>query len=299
MSSALAIASVTAVLRDLLNNGLIDHNLASSVGDVEVSALPPDRIETGDSAEKSQLNLFLYQVTPNQGWRNVALPSRDARGDRLTNPPLALDLHYMLTAYGAKAFHCEILLGYGMQLLHETPVLARDAIRRALSPPFPVNGDGLPASLQALSASELAEQIEQIKITPLSLSTEEISRLWTAFQAKYRPTAAYQVSVVLIESKRSTRSTLPVRARNVYVVAFHQPAIGRVLSQAADGRPSWPIRRSSPATIWCSRDRTCAAKTRGSTSAASRSCPTIRRSRTHGLSSRFRRRCRPASRGRR
>jgi hypothetical protein len=237
MSSALAIASVTAVLRDLLNNGLIDHNLASSVGDVEVSALPPDRIETGDSAEKSQLNLFLYQVTPNQGWRNVALPSRDARGDRLTNPPLALDLHYMLTAYGAKAFHCEILLGYGMQLLHETPVLAREAIRRALAPPFPVNGDGLPAGLQALSASELAEQIEQIKITPLALTTEEISRLWTAFQAKYRPTAAYQVSVVLIESKRSTRSALPVRARTVNVVTFQQPVIARVLSQAADGAP--------------------------------------------------------------
>ena len=32
MSTALAIASVTAVLRDLLNNGLVDHNLASTVG---------------------------------------------------------------------------------------------------------------------------------------------------------------------------------------------------------------------------------------------------------------------------
>jgi len=237
MSTALAIASVTAVLKDLLNNGIIDHDLATAVGEVTVTALPPDRIVTGDGAEKSQLNLFLYQVTPNQGWRNVGLPSRDGRGDRVANPPLALDLHYLLSAYGAKDFHCEILLGYGMQLLHETPVLSRDAIRNALKPPLPVNGGGLPASLLALSASELAEQIEQIKIVPLSLTTEEVSRLWTAFQAKYRPTAAYQATVVLIESKRSTRAALPVRARKVYVNPFHNPIIDSLRSQASDGAP--------------------------------------------------------------
>ena len=32
MSNALAIAAVTAVLKDLLNNGLIGHDLASAVG---------------------------------------------------------------------------------------------------------------------------------------------------------------------------------------------------------------------------------------------------------------------------
>jgi hypothetical protein len=32
MSSPLAIATVTAVLRDLLNNGLIDHNIVGALG---------------------------------------------------------------------------------------------------------------------------------------------------------------------------------------------------------------------------------------------------------------------------
>ena len=152
MSTALAIASVTAVLKDLLNNGVIDHDLASSVGEVVVSALPPDRIDAlGTPADqKSRLNLFLYQITPNQGWRNVGLPSHDGRGERLSNPPLALDLHYLLTAYGLEEFHAEILLGYGMQLLHETPVLTRSAIRTSLAPPTPVGGGGdLPPAMQA------------------------------------------------------------------------------------------------------------------------------------------------------
>ena len=49
---------------------------------------------------ENQVNLFLHQVTHNPAWRNVDLPSLAADGKtRLTNPPLALDLHYLLTVY--------------------------------------------------------------------------------------------------------------------------------------------------------------------------------------------------------
>lgn len=232
MSTALAIASVTAVLKDLLINGLIDQDLTPSLGDVTVSAIPPDRIDTAEASEKSQLNLFLYQVVPNQGWGNVDLPSRDPRGERLSNPPLALNLHYLLTAYGVQEFHAEILLGYGMQLLHETPVLPRAAIRKSLAPPTAAaGGGGLPPAMQALFGSELAEQVEQIKICPQTLNTEDISKLWSAFGAKYRPTAAYQASVVLIQSRRSLTSALPVSARKIYVVPFKQPVIEQIKSR--------------------------------------------------------------------
>lgn len=244
MSTALAIASVTAVLKDLLNNGLIDHDVGASVGEVIVSTLPPDRIDALDAQKKSRLNLFMYQVTPNQGWRNAELPSRNSNGDRVSNPPLALDLHYLLTAYGAEELHSEILLGYGMQLLHETPVLTRDAIRRSLTPPSPVGAGGdLPPALAALFSSELAEQVEQIKIAPSALNTEEISRMWSAFQAKYRPTAVYQASVVLIQSRGSVRSALPVRARKVKVVPFKQPIIQTINSRAT---PIDPIVSGQP-----------------------------------------------------
>lgn len=238
MSTALAIASVTAVLKDLLVNGMIDHDLSSSVGDVLVSALPPDRIPTDAQNEQSQLNLFLYQVAPNPGWRNVALPSRNGQGERLTNPPLALDLHYLLTAYGAKDLHAEILLGYGMQLFHETPVLTRDAIRRALAPPSTiVTGGSLPSTMTALYESALDEQIEQIKITPTAMNAEEIFKLWSAFQTRYRPTAAYQASLVLIESRNTTRAALPVRERKLFVVPFQHPRIERLLSQENAAAP--------------------------------------------------------------
>ena len=121
-----------------------------------------------------QLNIFLYHVASNAGWGNTDLPSRDTQGNRMTNPPLALDLFYLLSAYGKSDFDGEILLGYAMQMLHETPVLPRAAIRTALgsaAPPGP------------LAASDLADQIEQIKITPQLMNIEEVWKLWTALQA--------------------------------------------------------------------------------------------------------------------
>lgn len=233
MSNALAIAAVTAVLKDLLINGLIDGNVPG----VTVSALPPDRVTKGNAADDTRLNLFLYQVTPNQGWRNAALPSRDDAGRRLSNPPLALDLHYLLTAYGKAEFDDEILLGYGMQVLHETPGLGRAAIRTALGASGPVTGAILPAGLTTLLASELADQFEQIKICPQPLNLEELTKLWSAFQTPYRPSAAYALSVVLIESRRSTRVAPPVRTRNLYALPFRQPVIARLRARAAPDGP--------------------------------------------------------------
>ena len=214
MSNALAIAAVTAVLRDLLDNAVIDNSVSTAVGGrVKVTSLPPDRVTQEGTDAEPQINIFLYNVTQNQGWRNVGLPSRDDRGNRLTNQPLALDLYYLLTAYAKQDFGSEILLGYAMQTLHEMPVLSRDVIRRSLEPTSPIDDDLLPPAAGDLSASDLAEQVELIKITPHQLNIEEISKLWSAFQTNYRQSVAYHVSVVLIESKYQTKSPLPVLTR--------------------------------------------------------------------------------------
>jgi hypothetical protein len=216
VSTALAIAGVTQVLRDLLNDRFVNQNVAGTLGQsVTVSTLPPDKVAQANSVEGTQLNLFMRQVTPNIGWRNEGLPSRDGSGGtRLANPPLALNLHYLISAYGAADLHAEILLGYAMQLLHERPVITRDAIRIALQPPVEAP-NALPPWLRALAESGLQDQIEQLRITPEFLSTDEMSKFWTSTLAHYRPSAAYEVSVVLIQARDPTPSPLPVLTRNV------------------------------------------------------------------------------------
>jgi hypothetical protein len=90
-------------------------------------------------------------------------------------------------------------------------VLKRDDIRTALNP-APIN---IPKDAEGRIIGDLADQIERIKITPKYLSSDELSRLWTSMQARYRPTMAYQVSTVLIQRKRPIRSPLPVLTRGV------------------------------------------------------------------------------------
>lgn len=214
MSTALAIAGVSAVLRDLLNDGLVNRNISGVVGtSVTVSVLAPDRVVAEGGTEASQLNLYLYAVTPNPGWRNEGLPARDTGGrTRLANPPLALDLHYLLSAYSGGDLHAEVLLGYAMQLLHETPVLTRAAIRTALNP-SPLVAPDLPPALRALADAGLADQLELVKLTPQYLDTEALSKLWTATQSHMRPSMAYLASVVLIEAQQPARTPLPVLTR--------------------------------------------------------------------------------------
>jgi len=246
VSNALAIATVTAVLKNLLDNLVVDDSLvATGTTPVKVSVGPPDFVKsTGDTDRPTQLNLYLYHVAPNQGWRNVGLPSRGDKGGRLTNPPLALDLYYLLTVYGAKDFEQEILLGYAMQVLHENPVIPRDWIRKTTTPPPgdtpPVTGQELPPPLNTLSASTLADQIEQIRLTLQPMGTEEMSKLWTAFQTNHRPSVAYLATVVLIEPDRAAPSAPPVRQRNLLVVPFRKPLVTAVNAAPGPGQPADP-----------------------------------------------------------
>jgi hypothetical protein len=212
MSTALAIASVTAVMRQRLREWLADQEVASLIGNaVKVSVLAPDRVVVADGTEQSQLNVFLYNVSRNVGWANNGLPTHDPTGRfRVANAALGLDLHYLISAYSSSDFHAEILLGYAMQLLHEAPVFTREAIRSALNP---AENPDLPAALSALADSGLADQVESVRITPQYLDNDAISKLWTATQSSYRPTAAYDVSVILIQGTQPTRPSLPVLSR--------------------------------------------------------------------------------------
>ena len=70
MSSPLAIATVTAVLKDLLNDGLVNSDLSASVGTVTVSALPPNRVGTGNNEPSRAQPLPL----PGHGKRRLAQP---------------------------------------------------------------------------------------------------------------------------------------------------------------------------------------------------------------------------------
>lgn len=194
MSNVLAIAAVSCTLRNLLlaQMPLLDAELA----DLEVTLQPPDLARKGMT--KAQLNLFLFQVAGNAAWRNLDNP-RQVRPGENAPPALALNLHYLITAYGRGDSDSDALshrvLAAAMSALHDHPLLDADDIRNALP------------------GNDLADQLERVRMTPLALGVEELSKLWTAFQANYRVSAAYEATVVLIDSQRSARAPLPVLKR--------------------------------------------------------------------------------------
>ena len=225
MSDYLAVGGVTAVLCSLLNTALTSGGPSSLLGSSTpgVTAVSPDLIKTG-ADEQPQINIFMYYARLNPALRNVGLPSMNANGNKLSNPPLAINLHYLVSAYGSRQFDSEILLGWAMQVFHETPVVPRAVIQDALT--------GLLAHVspenQLVATSTLPNQLEHIRITPEALTTEEIYRLWTAFQTNYRPTTSYQVSVVVIQDTQAFTSNLPVQKRTVLALPLQTPVIDAV-----------------------------------------------------------------------
>lgn len=194
MSNALAIAAVTATLRNLLHAGLTaDHNLA----DATVTMQPVDRARAnGDSA--NQMNIFLYHVQPNAAWRNMDYPGRTRSGETSV-PPVGLNLYYLLTAFGRdndtqRPFSHE-LMGRAISILADHPLLGADEIKAAL----PDN--------------DLWTQIERIRFTLQPYSVDEIAKIWTGFQTQYRLSVAYEAAVVLIDSNRAAKTPVPVLTR--------------------------------------------------------------------------------------
>lgn len=230
MSDFLAVAGVTAVLKSLLTNALTSSGVNTAFATPAfVSALSPDLVVTG-ADEQPQLNIFMYYASLNPSYRNVGLPSRDSAGNRVSNPPLALNLHYLMSAYGKAELDPEILLAWAMQIFYENPVLSPQTVQTLLTALG--TATGATPEMQAVAKTTLATQFELIRIAPESLSNEEISKLWMAFNTHYRPTTSYQISVVLIQETQPFKSNLPVQSRKLQALPLPGPVIDNVSPQS-------------------------------------------------------------------
>lgn len=199
MSNSLAIAAVTAALQQLLTRACVSlpGDPDGEMGNSKVTTMPPDKARSGtEDPQYNQLNLFLYHASTNPAWRNRDLPTQTKRGET-GQPPAALDLHYFLTAYahGNNDLLAQRLLGRAIEILQDCPVLPLDLLQ------------------SAQPGSDVHRQLERVRVSPATVSMEELSRMWSTFQAPYRLTVVYQVSVVLIESTRPVVTPLPVLRR--------------------------------------------------------------------------------------
>jgi Pvc16 N-terminal domain len=223
MSNYLAIATVTAALQQILQTPVAD-----AVGGATVGFNRPDGTGTGHASPL--VNVYLYQVTPNSAYRNDDLPTRRSDGILVQKPQAALDLHYLFTFHGDDdQLEPQRMLGAVVRTLHAQPLLSTQNIQAAA------------IQFGFLASSGLDSQVERVKFTPTALSLDEFTKLWSAFfQVEYSLSAAYQASLVLIESDDTPQEAPPVAARNVYALPFRRPTITQVVSQAGTNQPILP-----------------------------------------------------------
>lgn len=136
------------------------------------------------------LSIYLYRVDFNKAMRAAwsAVGSADGKGH------LALDLHFLLTAWADNAEHEHLILGRAMQVLEYTPILSGPL----LYPP------ALPYADEPQAASS-----EAVQILLEEISTEALMRVFDSLPTDYRLSVPYVARVVRIDT-REARITPPV-----------------------------------------------------------------------------------------
>jgi hypothetical protein len=170
----------------------VSKTLAAVIHNATGLAVENDKSPADDIAG-NVVHLYLYRVEQNpffvnNDWIN---PSTTV----LRQPPIGLNLFYLITPYGAGQLEIQKTLGEVIRVFHETAIVP-------------------PADLDP----SLADTTEELRVFLNPLPLEEMSTFWKSFEKRsYRLSLTYKVSVVLIDS-RVQRTVQRVEERNVEVL---------------------------------------------------------------------------------
>lgn len=222
MSNYLAIATITATLQRTLQD-----SVQADLDGVRVTAVKPSSI--GSGTPELGINLFLYHVSRNPSISPELGASRlKMTGNRRQTP---LELFYMLSFYGNEnELEPHRLMGSVIRTLSDRTVVTPDMVRDTIAD----------SSFSFLEQSDLAEQIQQMVISPVDMTVEDLSKTWSVFfQAPYLLSTAYKVTAVIIDGEEAGKRALPVRDRSFKgILPFaHYPVIEQVSAQTGRLEP--------------------------------------------------------------
>lgn len=222
MSNSLAIAAVTSSIRFVIDRSLQQTHPAP-VGGARVVTRRPEELTAAEFTEDPAINVYCYLATPNHAWNLTDLPTRRANGSLVHRPVAALDLHYLISCVGKEPeLEPQRLLGRVVVALAATSVLTRDVVTAAVDQ---YSGD---TETAFLGSSDLADEVELVKLSPATLSLEEMSKLWGVLDTPYLLSLTYLATVVLIAADLTPTLALPVRTRSLIVAATGPPRIAAI-----------------------------------------------------------------------
>jgi hypothetical protein len=159
--------AITRLLRESYNPGI----LSGRELEFEVYRSPEFESPMGQG-----LSLFLYRVDLHELRRNPVRHTED--GAKRTQLPL--ELHFLLTPWAPNAFLQHAILGWAMTTLADYPILSSGYLNETDSGAF--------------------SEGENVEITPVPSTTEELVRIWDRVNAPYEVSMTYVARVVRLES---------------------------------------------------------------------------------------------------
>ncbi|MFZ4506491.1 MAG: DUF4255 domain-containing protein [Fimbriimonas sp.] len=206
MSSLGRIAAVTATLTNWLQDAVLS-SLSGTVTATSIDKLVP----TTD-----QLNLHLFHVSFNPGYRNRDQAARRSDGSLVERPTTAVDLHYLITFTGVDDVTPQLMLAQFLRVVQAQPQLTKKKIVDVCKN----------SKVKAVKESNLASQIDSIKLTPTNLTIEERSRLWSLFPGKqHLLSVVYVASTVVLEADFDPEPSMPVLRPAVGAGVFSAPQL--------------------------------------------------------------------------
>jgi len=188
MSSHTILHDISRELRRRIHAALADtpgtdFDLTTEEGDIVLSP-PPE-----PAAGAPLVSVYLYHAEPDAHLRNQ--PFLNVGADGLRYPPLALQLHYLITALDDQELTNQLVLGRILQHFHDRPVMRELA--------------GVPLD------NSFGGNSPEVRIMLEMLTLEEQSRVWQALRSGYQLSLAYKVQVVTVDSARSEVEARRVR----------------------------------------------------------------------------------------
>jgi hypothetical protein len=213
------VAAITAAFGQI-----VEQAATAAVAEAGVLFARPDT-----SGTEPKVYIYLYQVSPNAAARNLELPVRASIGTARSRPFVALDLHYLLTFVGdERKLFPQRMMGSVVSTIHARPLLSPDEIRRARAS----------ATEPVLVGDDLDVPVVDVRFTPLGLSLEDLSKVWSVFfQTPYALTVAYRASLALLEADIPTQPPLPAQRPRAESGFLSYPEIARVVSAEGQYHP--------------------------------------------------------------
>ncbi|MBD2846097.1 DUF4255 domain-containing protein [Paenibacillus sp. IB182496] len=149
----------------------------------------PELIGMASPADKGDLSLSLYLFNIKENGESRRTQMQPLGTGELQYPPLAINLHYLLTAHSAADMQSRTLdehrmLGRALQLLHDHAVIRGPLLQGGL-----------------------AESGEEIQIAVESIASDTLTGFWNFGDAPYKMSLVLRVGPVFLDSTRTRKAS--------------------------------------------------------------------------------------------